>query len=114
MSKHDERGDRLRKIGSEFDGLRRNSLKRSRVSTKTIADFERGQRAPYDRTLADIQRAPEGAGIEFLSNDRGERRREVEASREGPKQINTVALRTTIHGIVCALEMVTPAAHDRE
>jgi transcriptional regulator with XRE-family HTH domain len=37
----------------------------STVAKKTIADFERGARTPYDRTLADIQRALEAAGIEF-------------------------------------------------
>lgn len=39
----------------------------SGVATKTIADFERGQRTPYDRTLADIQKALEAAGIEFTN-----------------------------------------------
>jgi transcriptional regulator with XRE-family HTH domain len=39
----------------------------SKVATKTIADFERGTRAPYERTLADMQRALESAGIEFIN-----------------------------------------------
>ena len=39
----------------------------SKVSTKTIADFERGQRVPYDRTLADVQSALERAGVEFTN-----------------------------------------------
>jgi transcriptional regulator with XRE-family HTH domain len=39
----------------------------SKVATKTIADFERGARAPYERTLADMQRALESAGIEFIN-----------------------------------------------
>ncbi len=37
----------------------------SKVATKTIADFERESRTPYDRTLADVRRALEAAGIEF-------------------------------------------------
>ena len=37
----------------------------SRTATKTIADFERGKRIPYPRTLADIRRALEDAGCEF-------------------------------------------------
>jgi transcriptional regulator with XRE-family HTH domain len=41
----------------------------STVSTKTIADFERGSRAPYYRTLADIQRALESAGVEFTNGE---------------------------------------------
>lgn len=39
----------------------------SKVATKTIADFERGDRSPYDRTLADIQEAFELARIEFTN-----------------------------------------------
>ncbi len=38
----------------------------SKVATKTLADFERGSRTPYDRTLADIQTALEAAGFEFI------------------------------------------------
>src|SRR5471032_1363977 len=39
----------------------------SKVATKTIADFERESRMPYDRTLADVQRAFEAAGVEFTN-----------------------------------------------
>jgi transcriptional regulator with XRE-family HTH domain len=39
----------------------------SKVATKTIADFEREARAPYERTLTDMQRALEAAGIEFIN-----------------------------------------------
>lgn len=39
----------------------------SKVAIKTIADFERGSRAPYPRTLDDIQRALEEAGVIFLA-----------------------------------------------
>ena len=42
----------------------------SKVATKTIANFELGKRVPRDRTLADIQRALEAAGIEFEDESR--------------------------------------------
>ncbi|MER9723112.1 MULTISPECIES: helix-turn-helix transcriptional regulator [unclassified Mesorhizobium] len=38
----------------------------SKVATKTLADFERGNRTPYDRTLADIRSALEAAGVSFV------------------------------------------------
>lgn len=48
----------------------------SRVATKTIADFEREERTPYDRTIADIREAFEIAAIEFTNSDNpGVRRR---------------------------------------
>lgn len=37
----------------------------SRVAKKTIADFERGARNPFPRTLDDLVEALEKAGIEF-------------------------------------------------
>lgn len=37
------------------------------MAQRTIADFERGARAPFDRTLGDIQSALESAGVCFLS-----------------------------------------------
>ena len=40
----------------------------AKVGRQTIVDFERGARQPYGRTLADIQRALEAAGIEFVEN----------------------------------------------
>jgi transcriptional regulator with XRE-family HTH domain len=43
--------------------------KESSVATKTIADFEREERRPYDRTLADIRAALESAGIEFTNGE---------------------------------------------
>jgi transcriptional regulator with XRE-family HTH domain len=39
----------------------------SRVATKTIADFEREGRTPYERTLNDIHKALSEAGIEFTN-----------------------------------------------
>jgi transcriptional regulator with XRE-family HTH domain len=43
----------------------------SKVATKTVADFERESRAPYERTLADIRRTLEAAGVEFIENGKG-------------------------------------------
>ncbi len=60
----------------------------SRVATKTIADFERGQRVPYDRTLADIQRALEAAGVEFTNGGQpGVRMKATKKSRIGEEGI---------------------------
>ena len=39
------------------------------VSKQTLVDFERGARQPYDRTLADIVRALEAAGVIFIEAD---------------------------------------------
>lgn len=41
----------------------------SKVSRATIADFEAGKRQPYARTLVDLQRALEAAGVGFVSDD---------------------------------------------
>lgn len=41
------------------------------VSKKTLADYESGKRTPYDRTLADIRRAFEAAGLEFIPENGG-------------------------------------------
>jgi transcriptional regulator with XRE-family HTH domain len=43
----------------------------SKTATKTIADFERGAREPYPRTLEDVQGALEKAGIEFIEENGG-------------------------------------------
>ena len=43
----------------------------SKTATKTIADFERGARAPYARTLQDVRHALEKAGIEFIAENGG-------------------------------------------
>ena len=45
--------------------------KSARVAVRTIIDFERGARRPYDRTLADIRRALEDAGIIFIDENGG-------------------------------------------
>ena len=41
----------------------------ARVAKKTLADFEVGKRVPYERTLIDIERALEAAGIEFIAEN---------------------------------------------
>ncbi len=43
----------------------------SKTATKTIADFERGAREPYARTLEDVQAALEQAGVEFIPENGG-------------------------------------------
>jgi transcriptional regulator with XRE-family HTH domain len=43
----------------------------SKTATKTIADFERGAREPYLRTLQDVRGALEKAGVEFIEENGG-------------------------------------------
>ena len=43
----------------------------SKTATKTIADFERGARVPYPRTLEDVRGALEKAGVEFIDENGG-------------------------------------------
>jgi len=43
----------------------------SKVSKMTLADFETEKRQPYDRTLADIRRTFEAAGLEFIPENGG-------------------------------------------
>jgi transcriptional regulator with XRE-family HTH domain len=43
----------------------------SKTATKTIADFERGAREPYQRTLEDVRAALEQAGVEFIAENGG-------------------------------------------
>ena len=51
-------------------GLSRNKLATlAKVGVRTLVDFERGARQPFDRTLADVQRALEAAGIIFTEED---------------------------------------------
>jgi transcriptional regulator with XRE-family HTH domain len=44
---------------------------KTKVSQKTISDFELGLRKPYDRTLLDIRRAFEDAGVIFFDPEEG-------------------------------------------
>ena len=58
----------------------------SKVATKTVADFEREDRKPYDRKLADIRLAIESAGAEFTLGDQtGVRLRKSTDSNLGPQ-----------------------------
>jgi len=45
--------------------------KASKTATKTVADFERGARIPYPRTLDDIRAALEMGGVEFIDKNGG-------------------------------------------
>lgn len=50
-------------------GLSQDELAQaSAVAKATIANFEAGRRTPYDRTLADLVAAFEGAGVIFLED----------------------------------------------
>lgn len=41
----------------------------SKVAKPTIANFERGARQPYERTLRDLREAMEKAGAVFIGQD---------------------------------------------
>jgi len=45
-------------------------VRQSKITKKTIADFERGATRPRSRTLAQLIAAFEAAGIEFLNGQR--------------------------------------------
>jgi transcriptional regulator with XRE-family HTH domain len=53
-------------LGWTQDDLARAST----VAKRTIAEFELGNRVPYDRTLRDIRDAFERAGVGFLFEDK--------------------------------------------
>jgi transcriptional regulator with XRE-family HTH domain len=48
---------------------RQQLAERSKVANATLADFEAGKRSPYNRTLADVQRALEEGGVDFQSHN---------------------------------------------
>jgi transcriptional regulator with XRE-family HTH domain len=54
-----------------WGGLGGDLAKQSKVSNATLADFEAGKRMPYGRTLADVRKAFEAAGIQFISENGG-------------------------------------------
>ena len=57
------------RAGRALTGWSQADLEReSSVAKKTIADFERGARTPYDRTLSAIRAALESAGIVFIDD----------------------------------------------
>jgi transcriptional regulator with XRE-family HTH domain len=43
---------------------------KSGIGISTIADFERGSREPLERTINDIKKSFEDAGISFINNDK--------------------------------------------
>jgi transcriptional regulator with XRE-family HTH domain len=45
---------------------RRELAEASQVAERTLIDFERGARAPHRRTLTDLRRALEEAGVVFI------------------------------------------------
>ena len=53
-------------------GISREDLAReAKVAYRTVVDFERGARAPYERTVSDIERALVLRGIEFIAAGEG-------------------------------------------
>lgn len=54
-----------------LDWSREDLAAKSGVSRPTLADFETNKRKPYERTLADIRRTFEDAGLEFISENGG-------------------------------------------
>ncbi len=50
---------------------RRQLAQVAQVAVGTVVDFERGARQPYNRTLADIRRALEDAGVIFIDAEEG-------------------------------------------
>lgn len=42
------------------------------VGRATLTNFEGEKSTPYERTLRDIQRALESAGVEFINDERGD------------------------------------------
>ena len=50
---------------------RRQLAEASQVSERTLIDFERGARAPHRRTLVDLRRALEEAGVVFIDQSEG-------------------------------------------
>jgi transcriptional regulator with XRE-family HTH domain len=41
----------------------------AKVAKRTIVDFERGTRQPYERTIRDLRAAFERGGVEFIGDD---------------------------------------------
>lgn len=54
-----------------LDMSREELARQAKVAVRTIVDFERGARCPYERTLADIKAALEAAGVEFIDENGG-------------------------------------------
>jgi transcriptional regulator with XRE-family HTH domain len=61
----------------------------SKVSKTTLANFEAGSRLPYVRTLEDISKALEAAGVEFTNgNQPGVRLKEKPANGTSGEGLN--------------------------
>ncbi len=57
------------KAARDLLGWKQSDLsEKSEIGESTIADFERGVRTPFARTLRDIRIALEEAGIVFINN----------------------------------------------
>lgn len=52
-----------------LDWSRGDLATHSGVSVAALADFEAGKRQPYERTLADIRKALESAGVIFVAEN---------------------------------------------
>lgn len=61
---------------------------RAKVAKQTLADFERGARKPYARTLDDIRSILESAGVEFIPENGGGEGVRFRLSRE-ERQLRT-------------------------
>ncbi len=48
---------------------RQQLAKSAQIAERTLVDFERGARNPLNRTLTDIQRTLEDAGVIFIDED---------------------------------------------
>jgi transcriptional regulator with XRE-family HTH domain len=56
-----------------LDWQQRDLSEKSKVSRKSILEFERGRTVPWARTIDDLREAFEAAGIEFLDEEPGGR-----------------------------------------
>ncbi len=54
-----------------IDWSREDLAEASKVSVRTVVDFERGARRPIPATLAAIRAALESAGVEFIPENGG-------------------------------------------
>ncbi|MBK1670809.1 hypothetical protein CKO28_22590 [Rhodovibrio sodomensis] len=58
------------RAGRALVGLQQGELAvLAKVSRKTLTDFEKGIRQPYERTIRDIREALEHEGVVFLDAD---------------------------------------------
>ena len=53
-----------------LDWKQSDLAKKSKMAVSTIAHFERGSTEPSERTLADLHRAFEDAGIKFIDEEK--------------------------------------------